>query len=321
MRELMRDHARLAADGAVGRAVVTSVWGSAPRQPGAVMLAAADGRLAGSVSGGCIEGATAIEIAAAMERGTQKLVTYGVTDEDAWKVGLACGGTIEVLVQPAVPTEILAALTEGSGFVAEQELQGPGRCTIRREGQAGVDELLRAGCSRTDESGRRFLEVFPVPPTLLIVGAGPIAQALVPMAGQLGFHTVVADGRAAFATRERFPDADEVIVAWPEEAFERTGLDAATHVCVLSHDPKFDEPALRLALRSSAAYIGAIGSRKTQQERRARLREEEGFSQAEIARLHGPIGLDLGGRQPAEIALAILAEIVALRHGRKRPCG
>jgi len=321
MRELMQEHARLAADGAVGRAVVTSVWGSAPRQPGAVMLATTDGGVAGSVSGGCVETATATEIAAAIERGTSKLVTFGVTDEDAWEVGLACGGTIKVLVQPAVPPEILAALAEGGGFVAEQELGGDGigRCTIRRD--ESVDDLLRSGRSRANEDATLFLEVFPLPPTLLIFGAVPIAQALVPMAKQLGFHTVVADGRAAFATRERFPDADEVMVAWPEEAFSATGLDAATYVCVLSHDPKFDEPALRLALHSNAAYVGAIGSRKTQQKRRRRLREEDGFSEERIARLRGPIGLDLGGREPAETALAILAEMIAVRHGRERPCG
>ena len=141
-----------------------------------------------------------------------------------------------------------------------------------------------------------------------------IAVALVPLAQALGYHTIVADGRPAFVTRERFPTADELILAWPEEAFEQIGLDASCYVCVLTHDPKFDEPALQVALRSPAAYVGAIGSRKTQAERRDRLKAE-GRSEEQIARLHGPIGLDLGGRQPAETALAILAEMTAVRYG------
>jgi xanthine dehydrogenase accessory factor len=148
-----------------------------------------------------------------------------------------------------------------------------------------------------------------------------IAAALVPLAKSLGYRTVVADGREAFLSRERFPDADELVLAWPEEAFAKVGLDPATYVCVLSHDPKFDEPALEIALRSPAAYIGAIGSRKTQASRRERL-TAAGFTEDELARLRGPIGLDLGGRQPAETALAILAEMTAVRYGGTgRPMG
>lgn len=159
-----------------------------------------------------------------------------------------------------------------------------------------------------------FLEVFPRSPRLVIFGAVHIAVALVPLAKALGYRTIVADGRAAFLTRERFPEADELIHAWPEDAFERIGLDASCYVCILSHDPKFDEPALQIALRSPARYIGAIGSRKTQASRRERLRGA-GFTDPEIARVHGPIGLQLGGRGPAETALAILAEMTAVRYG------
>jgi xanthine dehydrogenase accessory factor len=159
-----------------------------------------------------------------------------------------------------------------------------------------------------------FLEVFARQPRLVIFGGVHIAVALVPLARALGYRTIVADGRQAFLTRERFPDADELILGWPEEAFERIGLDASCYVCVLSHDPKFDEPALKAALRSRAAYIGAIGSRKTQAARREWLRSQ-GFSDEEMARVHGPIGLDLGGRQPAETALAILAQMTAVRYG------
>jgi xanthine dehydrogenase accessory factor len=159
-----------------------------------------------------------------------------------------------------------------------------------------------------------FLEVFPRQARLVIFGGVHIAVALVPLARMLGYRTIVADGRQSFLTRERFPDADELILAWPEQAFERIGLDRSCYVCVLSHDPKFDEPALKAALRSPARYVGAIGSKKTQAARRKWL-ESEGFTEEELARLHGPIGLELGGRQPAETALAILAQMTAVRYG------
>ena len=182
-------------------------------------------------------------------------------------------------------------------------------------------EALRQETSRTVEitapDGRKasvFLEVFPRQPTLVIFGAVHIAMALVPLAKMLGFRTAVADGRQAFLSRERFPEADQLLLGWPEEAFKQIGIDRATYVCLLSHDPKFDDPAMELALRSPARYIGAIGSRKTQAARRRRLLEQ-GFSEQDLARLHGPIGLDLGGRSPAETALAILAQMVAVRYG------
>jgi xanthine dehydrogenase accessory factor len=188
-------------------------------------------------------------------------------------------------------------------------------------------KALARGTSTTLElagsapASKIFLEVFPRRPTLVIFGGVHIAAELVPLAKSLGYRTVVADGREAFLSRERFPTADELVLAWPEEAFAKVGLDAATYVCVLSHDPKFDEPALEIALRSPAAYVGAIGSRKTQATRRERLKAA-GFTEDELARLRGPIGLDLGGRQPAETALAILAEMTALRYGGTgRPMG
>ena len=339
MRDLLHDYDRLTAAGdRPGRAVVTSVWGSAPRPEGSSMLATTAGVMAGSVSGGCVEGATAAEIAAAIERGSARLVTFGVSDEKAWEVGLACGGTIKVLVQPAVPAEVLAAARGPGGEVVATRVDGTeaGR-TARVYEDGRVEGLLArsvepgALAAAALEALRRersttaalptpagpaeiFLEVYPRRPRLVIFGGVHIATALVPLARLLGYRTIVADGRQAFLTRERFPDADELILAWPEEAFGQIGLDAGCYVCILSHDPKFDEPALRLALRSSAAYIGAIGSKKTQIKRREWLRSE-GFGDADIARVHGPIGLDLGGRDPAETALAILAEMTAARYG------
>jgi xanthine dehydrogenase accessory factor len=338
MRDLLTEYDRLTALGRpVGRAVVTSVWGSAPRAEGSSMLATAEGQMAGSVSGGCVEGATASEIAAAIGRGTPKLVTFGVSNERAWEVGLACGGTIKVFVEPTVRSEVLGAARGAGGVVVATVVEGPaaGRSAVihedgQVEGDVGVGEAAireaaldalahEASGTKTIESEHGaaivFVEVFPRQPRLVIFGGVHIAVALVPLARALGYRTIVADGRATFLTRERFPEADELILAWPEEAFGQIGLDRASYVCILSHDPKFDDPALDLALRSPARYVGAIGSRKTQAARRERLRAA-GFDDATIGRLHGPIGLDLGGRQPAETALAILAEMTAVRYGR-----
>jgi xanthine dehydrogenase accessory factor len=301
------------------------------------MLATADGRIAGSVSGGCVESATAVEIAEAIARGTPKLVTFGVTDERAWEVGLACGGTIRVFVEPSVRPEVLEAARGPGGVALATALDGASAgdtLAIRDDGsesgalpgldaarvRAAAVEALRKDASGTVEvpgpdgaAVRVFLEVFPRQPRLVIFGGVHIAAALVTLAKTLGYRTIVADGREAFVSRERFPDADELIVAWPAEAFAQTGIDPATYICVLSHDPKFDEPALEIALRSPAAYVGAIGSKKTALSRRERLRAA-GFSEDQVGRLRGPIGLNLGGRQPSEIALAILAEMTAVRY-------
>jgi xanthine dehydrogenase accessory factor len=339
MRDLLTDYERfLHAGKPFGRAVVTSVWGSAPRPEGSSMLASGDGTIAGSVSGGCVESATALEIEQAIARGSPKLVTFGVTDERAWEVGLACGGTIKVFVEPTVRPEILRAARGPGGEVVASVVHGPGLGHSVRVLESGriegtlpvklsVDALRETALAALTRQASTshgfeaeegpvtvFLEVFPRQPRLVIFGGVQIAVALVPLAKALGYHTIVADGREAFIGRERFPDADELILGWPEEAFERIGLDSACYVCVLSHDPKFDEPALQIALRSAAAYVGAIGSRKTQAARRERLREA-GLTAEQIQRLHGPIGLDLGGRQPAETALAILAEMTAVRYG------
>ena len=339
MRDILSEYDRLAGLGRrIGRAVVTSVWGSAPRSEGSSMLATTNGEMAGSVSGGCVEGATVAEIGAAIIRGSPRLVTFGVSDERAWEVGLACGGTIKVFVEPEVRPEILAAARGPGGEVVATVVEGPAAGSSLRvledgriDGSLGADlpvapvrdaalAALRREASLTTTVDTAagpasvFLEAFPRQPRLVIVGGVHIAAALVSLARALGYRTIVADGRSAFLTRDRFPDADELIHAWPEAAFARIGLDAACYVCILSHDPKFDEPALELALRSPARYIGAIGSRKTQAARRERLKAA-GFTEEQVARVHGPIGLDLGGRQPAETALAILAEMTVTRYG------
>jgi len=358
VKELLPTLQAWRAEGAdIGRAIVVRTFGSAPRPEGAVLLTTADGRIAGSVSGGCVEGAAAEEIEHARATGRSRVIRYGISDEQAWDVGLACGGTIDVLVEPAVSDIVAAAAErsardEGAAVVtvlpgdsppAAFALHEPGEGAPpqpplivhddgRLQGTLGSGELdgalvgmaldsLRRGTSRTVEVGGRqlFIEAYPVRPRIVIVGAVQAAVSLVAFARQLGWATVVVDGRAAFATPERFPDVDRLVVGWPDEVADEIGLGPNDAVAVLTHDVKFDEPAIVEALRRSCRYVGAVGSRKTQADRRARLLAA-GVDPAELARLRGPIGLDLGGRAPAETALAIIAEVVAERYeGSGRP--
>ena len=322
-----------------GRAVVVRVSGGAPFREGATLIVSDDGRLAGGVSGGCVEAEAAEAIVAARSSGERRVLRLGIADETAWSAGLACGGSIDVLVEPGVPPETETAASGPGGVAVTTVLPGPGagettpgqRVVVGPEGvrdgtlgdaasdAALVDaarRLLAQGSSATVELGGRevFIEAFAAPPRLVIIGAGPVAVHLVALARELGFRTVVVDARSAFATRERFPLADEVVVGWPDEVADEVGIDADSFVAVLTHDPKVDDPAIVLALRRGARYVGAIGSRKTQLGRWARLREA-GLADEQIARLRGPVGLDLGGRTPVEIALAIMAEIVAVRRG------
>jgi xanthine dehydrogenase accessory factor len=355
MRELLDTLATWQAEGAdIGRAVVVRTFGSAPRPEGAVLLYAADGRIAGSVSGGCVEGAAAEEIENARASGNARVIRYGISDEQAWDVGLACGGTIDVLVEPAAPAAVIDAARaslgaggHGSAVITPLPADSPpgafgphepgdGAPPVpelilhengRLDGSLGSPELdaeligaageaLKRGLSRTVELGGRslFVEVFPVRPRLVVVGAVEVARSLVRLARELGFETVVIDGRASFATPERFPDVDRLIIGWPDEVADEIGLGPNDAVAVLTHDVKFDEPAIVEALRRRCRYVGAVGSKKTQGDRRARLLEA-GVSEDELVRLRGPVGLDLGGRAPAETALAILAEVVAERYG------
>ncbi|MBA2700182.1 MAG: XdhC family protein [Chloroflexi bacterium] len=370
MKELLDTLAAWQAAGVlVGRAVVVRTFGSAPRPEGAVLLQASDGRIAGSVSGGCVEGAAAEEIERARADGHARVIRYGISDEQAWDVGLACGGTIDVLVEPAVPAAAVEAAiaSQGAGErgSGEQGAGGPGaggrgaavvtplpadapppesgpytsgdgappeaplvvHDDGRLEGSLGnpsfdaqlradATDALRRGLSRTIQVGDRalFVEVYPVRPRLVVVGAVEVARSLVRLAHEVGFETVVIDGRAAFATPERFPEVDRLVTGWPDEVADEIGLGPNDAVAVLSHDVKFDEPAIVEALRRGCRYVGAVGSRKTQADRRRRLLEA-GLNEAQLAELRGPVGLDLGGRAPSETALAILAEVVAQRYG------
>ena len=329
MREILGDLNRwLAAGERIALATVVWAEGHSPRPLGSRLAVTGSGQMAGSVSGGCVEGAVFEEAQSVLSGGPPKRLRYGVVDETGWEVGLACGGTIEVYVEPLVEVHrhLLAALEAEETVALVTRLDGGGHLlawpdgcldgdtTLAPEVEGIFPEPLDERRSRTE--GDLFVQVFAPPPTLVIVGAVHIAMPLVGLAQVLGFHVRVVDARRVFATRARFPTVDELIVAWPQETLRAEELGPQHYVVILSHDPKFDLPALQIALRSRAAYVGLIGSRTTQAKRKAAL-QEEGFGEAELARIHGPVGLDLGGRGPAEIALAILAEIVAVRHGRR----
>jgi xanthine dehydrogenase accessory factor len=322
----------------VAVATVVETWGSAPRAAGAKMAVSESGSIAGSVSGGCVESAVVEAADQVLRTGTPRLLHFGVADETAWAVGLACGGSIDVFVAPLERTIYDAqreALAAGTPFAMATMISGPDEPFGRQlfigahgtiggfPGAVGVlaEEALAAvfaaGRSRRQAlpTAELFLEVVPPPPVLIIVGGVHIAVALTPLAKGLGYRTVVVDPRPALGTEARFPTADQIVSDWPDDALVRLGLTQATAVAVLTHDPKLDDPALRVALPSPAFYVGALGSRKTQERRLKRL-AEAGVSGEHLARLHAPIGLDLGGRSPEEIALSVMAQIVAARNGR-----
>jgi xanthine dehydrogenase accessory factor len=291
----------------IALATVVETWGSSPRPLGSKMLVTRSGKMAGSVSNGCIEGAVFEEAQEVLKTRKPKVAAFGVADDVAFEVGLACGGHIEVFIEPlgAVHEHLL-------GFLNRDE-----PATLRTNlvsGEADMIEGLALGNELPRREGDVFIEPFRRPAQLIIIGAIHIAIPLHRLAKLMGYRVTVVDARKKFATKERFPDADELIVAWPDEAMAELTIDSSTYVVILTHDPKFDLPALRAVLRKDAGYVGAIGSRKTNQNRFDALRKE-GFTEAELSRVHGPIGLDLGGRGAEETALGILAEITAVRFG------
>lgn len=291
----------------IALATVVETWGSSPRPLGSKMLVTRSGKMAGSVSNGCIEGAVFEEAQKVLKSGEPKLAAFGVSDDVAFEVGLACGGHIEVYVQPlqVVHKQLIEMLNRNEP------------ATLRTNIASGETELIQGAASSTElarRDGDLFVEPFRRPAHLVIIGAIHIAIPLHRLAKLMGYRVTVIDARAKFATKDRFPEADELIVAWPDEAMKKLSIDNSTFVVVLTHDPKFDLPALRSVLKEDPGYIGAIGSRKTNQNRFDALRAE-GFTEEQLARVHGPIGLDLGGRGAEETALGILAEITAVRFG------
>jgi xanthine dehydrogenase accessory factor len=316
----------------IALATVIDVQRSAPRPPGAKMAVNERGEIAGSVSGGCVEGAVA-EIADGILRGDEpQLVHFGIADSDAWDVGLPCGGEIDVWIQAYEPGRFEEIARSGGRAAEVTMLEGPrpgAKLLVEsdgaRFGSLGSpeldDEAARMGTELlwAETSERRdglFVDVVGPAPRLIVFGAVDIAASLCTVARATGWRPYVIDPRARFATPERFPDAEEVIAAWPEEAVARLGgVDPATSIVVLTHDPKLDDAALVLALASPARFVGAMGSRRAQAKRRERLLEL-GLGEDELERISAPVGLDLGGISREETALSILAEIVAARHGR-----
>jgi xanthine dehydrogenase accessory factor len=341
-------------------ATVVGTYRSAPRDPGAAMAVsgAGDHEVVGSVSGGCVEGAVyelGLEVA---QTGVPEFETYGVSDDDAFAVGLTCGGIIDIFTErvdrASFPElgEIAAAVEHGQPVAVATVISGPGQVGARRviwSGNSGrelgwhpgssgtlgtarlddaIDDDARGmlaqgltGIRRYGPDGERlgdelavFVNSFAPAPRMLVFGAIDFAAAVARAGKFLGYHVTVCDARKVFATPSRFPDADEVVIDWPHRFLARTEVDARTVICVLTHDPKFDVPVLEVALRTPAAYIGAMGSRRTHEDRLDRL-GEAGLTEDELSRLRSPIGLDLGARTPEETAVSIMAELIQLRWG------
>ncbi len=302
---------------AVALATVVETWGSAPRRVGAQLVISDAGEIEGSVSGGCVEGAVVVEAIEAIEEGAHRLLEFGVSDDDAFAVGLACGGTIRILVEPvgsALPLDTLRALV-----AARETRTGVAYKVNTKTGDRSVSTTDHADRKRMDRSGFEedgvtFVAVHNPPLRLLVVGAVHIAQALVPMARIAGYDPTLIDPRDTFGSQSRFP-GETILNDWPDEAVEKLGLDARTALVLLTHDPKLDDPALEAALKADAFYIGALGSTRTHAKRVARL-TEAGFTADQLDRIHGPIGLNIGAADPSEIAVAILAEMTAVLRGR-----
>jgi xanthine dehydrogenase accessory factor len=337
----------------VGMATVVGTWRSAPRPPGATMLVGPDGTAVGSVSGGCVEGAVYELGESVVASGEPVLARYGVSDDDAFDVGLTCGGTIEIFVERVDPTsfpeldQVAAAIAAGqpvavATVVRGEGAAGPGRRLLvwpdRHAGTLGSDRFdqvvladargaLAAGRSgpvsygpdgqRLGDEVTVFVSAFAPPPRMIVFGAIDFAAAVARIGGFLGYRVTVCDARPVFATGRRFPGV-EVVVDWPHRYLagevEAGRLDGRSVVCVLTHDPKFDVPALKVALAQPVAYVGAMGSRRTHADRLDRLRAE-GVPEPLLARLASPIGLDLGARTPEETAVSIAAEIISARWG------
>jgi len=346
-----------------GLATVVRTCSSAPREPGAALAVSGGGEVVGSVSGGCVEGAVYELAGEVASSGQPVLQTYGVSDDDAFAVGLTCGGIIDIFVEPvdrerfAELGPVAAAVRDGQPAAVATVIDGPGKIGARRviwpagetgagspaapggpgasgtlgagdrldqavdddargmlaQGVTGVRRYGPDGERRRDELGV-FVQSFAPPPRMLVFGAIDFAAAVARAGKFLGYRVTVCDARPVFATAARFPEADEVITDWPHRYLSGITVDERTVICVLTHDPKFDVPLLEVALRTPAAYVGAMGSRRTHEDRLARLREA-GLTGEELARLRSPIGLDLGARTPEETAVAIAAELIQLRWG------
>ena len=321
MREILSELERWRVRGdRIAMARVVATRRSAPRPVGSKLIVSASGELAGSVSGGCVESEVVEAAREVLGGGGPRLVTFGISDDLALSVGLPCGGEIDVWIDEPDPELLgrLAEITRAERRAVFFVDLGDGTERLVLDGDNDVaDELIRSGHSKVVElHGRRvFADVFGPPPRLFVYGAVDTADALCAAASAIGWRTIAADARSRFATPERLPNADEIIVAWPDEALATVRPDHTTAIVVLTHDDKFDLPLLTGALETDAYYIGALGSRRNQERRRERLLEA-GVDEADLARISGPAGLDVGAHTPAETAVSMLAEIMAVRAGR-----
>ena len=338
MRDILPDLNRWCEENnPIALATVIQTWGSSPRRVGSKMALTTDGKITGSVSGGCVENAVFEAGIESLKANCPRLLHFSVADETAWDVGLACGGSVDIFVQPLDPHffhGLRSVLFKNSKAVLITVIRGPeellGRAILMDEdenitGSIGkgwdeeILELARENLSNgtshlylLNESVEIFMEVILPPPTLIAVGGVHIAIALMSLAKTLGFRSIVVDPRKAWGNAMRFPQVDQLIQAWPEEAFQQIPVTTSTAIVMLTHDPKLDDAALQIALSGPAFYVGALGSRSTQTKRRRRLLEA-GLTEVQMDKLHGPIGLDIGAETPEEIALAIMAEVVDAR--------
>lgn len=312
-------------------ATVLSTWGSAPRLAGSVMAVSESGGMVGSVSGGCVEGAVVQAAQEVIRSQRPQRLHFGVADETAWDVGLACGGNIDLFVQPVQTTifeKLLPRLKQDQASTLSTLIAGPAdqlgaqQLTDEKGAKLAATDGALFSALQIKEIGNQseiiklsegtefFVNRLSSSPTLVMIGGVHIAVALAELARTLNFRTIIVDPRKAFNTGERFAHADQIIQAWPQKAFEQLPLTAGTAVASLSHDPKIDDPALIAALASEAFYVGALGSTRTQAKRRERLLKA-GVSEEALARLHAPIGIEIHAETPEEIALAIMAQVIA----------
>lgn len=326
MRDVLDTLERWAADGTpVAIATVVSTERSAPRDPGAVLAVSEPGDVAGSVTGGCVEPAVYGEAREVLAGGEPRLKTYGIADEEAFEVGLPCGGTVHIFVDrldPVLVAPIAEAVREERPIALEMRITGEGAGEKRLVGPGdegpAADLLARGETGILDTpEGQVFVSSFAPRPNMYVFGAVDHAAALASIGRFLGYRVTVCDARAKFVTRERFPDVDELVVEWPDRFLAGAPVDERTAICVLTHDHKFDIPVLKVALETHAGYIGAMGSRRTNEDRAERLRAE-GVTDDEIARIHAPIGLKIGSRSPEEVAVAIAAQIVQVLRSPRR---
>jgi len=313
----------IAGDGRVALATVVATWGSAPVPVGGQMAIAADGRFEGSVSGGCIENDVILAAEEVLGSGRPALLEFGVSDETAWRAGLPCGGRIKVMVERLAAGDaglldtMIAARTSRKGLVLRTRLRDGRREVFESRARAPDDIRARFGSGESAlveaEEGEAFVHAIVPPARVIVVGAGHIGQMLAQLVRIAGYELIVLDPRDAYASPERLPGVD-LVTEWPQDALPRIGLDPFTAVVALAHVGHIDDEALKLALKSDCLYVGALGSRRNHAKRVERL-QAAGLSDAEIARIHAPIGIDIGAESPPEIAVSIMAEIIAAVRG------